>query len=373
MQGTQPGSRYATLDGLRGAAALLVVFVHFPMLCHVRAIEHGYLAVDLFFIMSGFVIGSAYDCKLASGALSCRQYTQLRLVRLYPLYCAGLVLGLVAMGLRLPVSDWSEIASALPASVLMLPSHVAMPTFYPWPTVWNFIYPLDFPAWSLFFELVASLAYGVFFRDLTTRTLVAIMCVSGLGLVYLACTSSISGGVAWDSFDSGFARLGYAFPAGLLLYRFGRPARERRHLAALAVIVLVIALLCMPSPAAHQNAIDLLLSLVVLPGIVWVASRVEPPARLLPLFGFSGLVSYGIYVLHVPLGFIVQDLVSRIHTLSHPSRVIAAVFVPGVVLLAWAANRYYDAPVRRALLAHLRARHAARPVVTGTGEAPATR
>ncbi len=78
-------------------------------------------------------------------------------------------------------------------------------------------------------------------------------------------------------------------------------------------------------------------------------------------------------MLHVPLGFIVQDLVSRAHTLSHPSRLIAAVLVPGVVLLAWAANRYYDAPVRRALLAHLRERHAARPVATGTGEARATR
>lgn len=73
MQGTQPGLRYATLDGLRGAAALLVVFVHFPMLCHVRDIEHGHLAIDLFFVMSGFVIGStASMCFMCRSDSSCR-------------------------------------------------------------------------------------------------------------------------------------------------------------------------------------------------------------------------------------------------------------------------------------------------------------
>jgi peptidoglycan/LPS O-acetylase OafA/YrhL len=369
MRHSDTNSRYATLDGLRGATALLVVIVHFPSFFHLRSIEHGYLAVDLFFAMSGFVIGNAYDRKLASGALSWRQYVVLRLIRLYPLYCAGVALGVVALMLRLPASDWTLLASALPASVLMLPSHVALPTFYPEPTVYHFFYPLDFPAWSLFSELVASICYGLFFRYLTTRTLVAIMCASGLVLMIAAFTCGINCGVYWKTFYVGFARLGYAFPAGLLLYRFRRPSRTHGNLAAIAVVLLAIGMLSMPWPTSGQSAFDLLLSLVVLPATVWAATRAEPSQRLLPLFAFSGAVSYGIYVLHVPFQFIVGDLVLRTNLLHHPARVTAAVLLPGIVLLAWCAERYYDAPVRRALLSRTRSRLAVHPVSAATGDA----
>lgn len=354
-------SRYATLDGLRGAAAMVVVFVHFHGLYRLPDIEHGYLAVDLFFAMSGFVLANAYDKKLSSGELNWARYFVLRLFRLYPLYCAGLLLGIVAMSYRLPASDWHEIASAVPASLLMMPSHAPLRTFYPFPEKFDFIYPLDFPAWSLFFELVASLAYGLFFRQLTTRLLIFIMCVSGVALGITAYASSLSNGVEWPTFYVGFARLGYAFPAGLLLYRFRRPARRCGSFWAIAVVALTIGLLFMPWSTRHHPAIDLLIALVALPAIVWAGSRVEPPARLLSLFAFSGAISYAIYVLHVPFAFVVLDLAHRIRVLPHPTGVSAAILLPGIVLLAWFADRYYDTPVRRALLARSRGWLAARP------------
>jgi peptidoglycan/LPS O-acetylase OafA/YrhL len=199
--------------------------------------------------------------------------------------------------------------------------------------------------------------------------LVAIMCASGLVLVIAAFTCGINCGVYWETFYVGFARLGYAFPAGLLLYRFRRPARTHGNLAAIAVVLLAIGMLSMPWPTSGQSAFDLLLSLVVLPATVWVATRAEPSQRLLPLFAFSGAVSYGIYVLHVPFQFIVGDLVLRNNLLHHPSRVTAAVLLPGIVLLAWCAERYYDAPVRRALLSRTRSRLAAHPVSAAAGDA----
>lgn len=364
-------SRYATLDGLRGAAALVVIFVHFHKLYHLPVIEHGYLAVDLFFAMSGFVIASAYDRKLTSGELSWKRYLVLRLLRLYPLYCAGLVLGVVALAYRLPGSDLNDIASAVPASLLMMPSHASLQTFYPHPEELDFLYPLDFPAWSLFFELVASLAYGLFFRHLTTRLLIFTMCVSGVALGITAYTWGLMQGVEWPMFYLGFARLGYAFPAGLLLYRFHQPAHRHGSLLAIVIVALAIGLLFMPWSTLHQPEVDLLIALVVLPAIVWAASRVEPPKRLLPLFAFSGTISYAVYVLHVPFAFIVHDLVHRSGLLEHPSRVSAAIFLPGIVLLTWCADRYYDTPVRRALLAHSRGWFVARPKQT-TAAADAT-
>lgn len=363
-------SRYATLDGLRGAAAMVVVFVHFHAQYHLPKIEHGYLAVDLFFAMSGFVLANAYDRKLSSGELNWQQFFVLRVFRLYPLYLAGLALGIVALAYRLPASDWDEIASAIPAGLLMMPSHASLRTFYPYPANYNsFIYPLDFPAWSLFFELAASLVYGLFFRHLTTRLLVFIMGASAVFLGIAAYTSGFDKGFEWPTFYVGFARLGYAFPAGLLLYRFHRPARRRGSLSAIVVVALVTGLLFVPWSTPHQRAVDLLIALVALPAIVWAGCRVEPPARLLPLFAFSGAISYGIYVFHVPVGFIVQDLVYRSHYLQHPFGVSAAILLPGIMLLTWCADRYYDTPVRRALLVRSRGWLAARPKRAATSDA----
>lgn len=361
MDTTNTSSRYATLDGLRGIGALFVLIQHFSLMYHAPALDHAYLAVDLFFAMSGFVIGSAYDKKIASGSLKFHQYILLRLIRLYPLYLAGLALGVIAMLVRLPASYWAEIASALPASMLMLPSHVALPTFYPWQPAIDFSYPLDYPAWSLFFELVVSLGYGLFFRFLSARALFLIMCVSGVALGIAAYTSTLNSGAFWSSFYLGFARVGYSFPAGLLLYRHCRPGQCRNHLATAAVLLIVIGLLCVSWPAAHLHASDLFLALVVPPALVWVTTRVEPPARLLRLCAFSGMVSYGIYAMHVPLEIILQEIVYHIHWLPHPGGVTALLLLPGVVLLAWATDRYYDTPLRRAVLARSRRRRTAAP------------
>ncbi|MCP3709210.1 acyltransferase [Paraburkholderia sp. CNPSo 3274] len=355
------GSRYATLDGLRGAAAMIVFVLHFHALFHLPLIAHAHLAVDLFFAMSGFVIANAYDRKLSSGELSWQHYFVLRLYRLYPLYCAGLVLGIVALAYRLPASDWRDIASAVPASLLMMPSHAPLRTFSPYPVKFDFIFPLNFPAWSLFFELIASLAYGLFFRHLTTRLLIFVMCVSGVSLGVAAYTTGLENGATWLGFYAGFARLGYAFSAGLLLYRFHRPACRPRSMLAIVIVALTIGLFFMPWPMLSHASADLLIALVAVPAIVWAACRVEPPARLLPLFAFSGAISYAIYVLHVPFAFIAQDLIYRSHLLQHPYSVSAVILLPGIVLLTWCADRYYDTPVRRALLARSRGWLAARP------------
>ncbi|WP_321963206.1 acyltransferase [Paraburkholderia sp. J7] len=362
METTNKSSRYATLDGLRGLGALFVLVQHFSPMYHVPLLGHAYLAVDLFFAMSGFVIGSAYDKKIASGSLKFNQYILLRVLRLYPLYLAGLVLGTIAMMVRLPASYWAEIASALPANVLMLPSRVVLPTFYPWLLTIDFSYPLDFPAWSLFFELAVSLGYGLFFRFLSTRMLLLIMCVSGVALGIAAYTSTLNSGAFWSSFYQGFARVGYSFPAGLLLYRHCRPGQSRNHLATLAVLLAAIGLLGVAWPAAHQHASDLFLALAVPPALVWVTTRVEPPARFLRLCAFSGMVSYGIYAMHVPVEIILQEIVYHIHGLAHPGGVTALLLLPAVVLVAWAADRYYDTPLRRAVLTRSRGRRTAGPV-----------
>lgn len=90
---------YELLDGLRGVAALLVMFYHIgegfatsPMDQHVN---HGYLAVDFFFILSGFVIGYAYDDRWKT-SLTLKSFFRRRLIRLHPMVIMGAVLGVAA-------------------------------------------------------------------------------------------------------------------------------------------------------------------------------------------------------------------------------------------------------------------------------------
>jgi peptidoglycan/LPS O-acetylase OafA/YrhL len=82
--------RYATLDGLRGVAAAVVLCYHTHVFRGSAAVApHGYLAVDFFFLMSGFVIASAYQEKLEAGFLVADFVTQ-RAIRLYPVALAGI-------------------------------------------------------------------------------------------------------------------------------------------------------------------------------------------------------------------------------------------------------------------------------------------
>ena len=87
--------RYEILDGLRGVAAMLVVAFHlFETYFHMapdQPINHGYLAVDFFFVLSGFVIGYAYDDRWDKMSLG--NFFKRRLIRLHPMLMFGTLFG----------------------------------------------------------------------------------------------------------------------------------------------------------------------------------------------------------------------------------------------------------------------------------------
>ncbi len=96
--GLQSKPRYEILDGLRGVAALMVVAFH---ICEAhaasplsQAINHGYLAVDFFFLLSGFVVGYAYDDRW--GRMGLRGFFARRLIRLHPMVIMGSIIGAMA-------------------------------------------------------------------------------------------------------------------------------------------------------------------------------------------------------------------------------------------------------------------------------------
>ena len=151
--------RYATLDGLRGVAAVLVLCYHTHAFQGSAAIApHGYLAVDFFFMLSGFVIASAYQEKLRAG-LPVVDFFRLRMIRLYPVALAGILLGAVKLVSQYAISpaqsepaQWIALAVFLNALVLPVVSETHFS---------GALFPTDGPVWSLFYELLVNVGWSI--------------------------------------------------------------------------------------------------------------------------------------------------------------------------------------------------------------------
>jgi len=328
-----------TLDGLRGVAAIAVVVFHAPGPLQTLA-PSAYLAVDLFFALSGYVIAKAYDARIASGLMDMGAFAKTRFIRLYPLLFLGAVLG-VAMkvgGFALDVVDVD-------------PDHFALQglgMFLVLPLTWGgdeFLFNLNAPVWSLFFEIVANLvfvaAFAFFAKHLTKFVAVA-------ALVLIAAVISFGSaeiGAEWTSFGGGFARVAFSFFAGVLIYR-KRDAISVPSLPAWAYPLVLMAALA-AAPDGFKAAYDLFCILVLFPWIVASAARVEPSRALQPSYAFLGTVSYGVYVLHYPFCRAINNIDE--FTYESPALMTGAglALIAGIVILAALLDRLYDRPVRR--------------------------
>jgi peptidoglycan/LPS O-acetylase OafA/YrhL len=351
---------YEILDGLRGVASLMVIAFH---LCEAHAggshlaqiINHGYLAVDFFFLLSGFVIGYAYDDRWAKMPFTV--FAKRRLVRLHPMIIAGMVVGAVCFYFQ----DSAAFPSIhnVPVWNMLLVMVVGM-TLVPIPVSmdirgWDEMHPLDGPAWSLFFEYIANLLYAVFFRK-HTKALVAVVAVAGCALLHLAVTSpegDVIGGwsLTAGQLRIGFTRLVYPFFAGLLLFRLVKPGRVKH--AFLWSSLLIATLLAMPriGGSAHLWANGLYDSLVIIfafPLIVFLGASGEVkgkyPQRICK---FLGDISYPMYITHYPVVYIYTGWVSDTGiSLAGAMPVALGTFVC-CIALGYACLKLYDEPVRR--------------------------
>src|SRR5580692_3274314 len=109
-QASSARQRLVALDGARGLSALAVAFFHFD-----RNVwpAHGYLAVDLFFLLSGYVIAGAYETRLQRGS-GLGWFFGVRMARLYPIYLFGTLIGLACyLVAHPPAGVFAALARAL--------------------------------------------------------------------------------------------------------------------------------------------------------------------------------------------------------------------------------------------------------------------
>ena len=350
---------FHTLDGLRGIAALAVAAYHLFFISHgqfvgfASRLRVSFLAVDLFFVLSGFVLAHAYDRRLREG-MSLAAFMSLRLQRLGPLYLLSVVLalgGIVLADVAHPGPDGWPTLTLLATSAAMLVM-IPLPAF-------GFgnqsLYPLNPVIWTLAAELVVNTAYALLARSLTVARMVAICAASGL-LVLAACWSwqTLGVGSYWSNAWGGLARAFYGFFMGVLMFRL-YSARRPPAVSGWFCLALLAALLAAPMPPAWRDPYEAYCALVVFPILIYVSAGSRLPPMGWKICAVAGTTSYALYVLHFPIGALiglaVEQLGWNMRTDSGSYGLLA-----GLVLIAWMADAWFDQPVRRAIRRVLAAR-----------------
>ena len=331
---------YHTLDGMRGLAAVFVVSRHIGYALKPIEFPDSFIAVDLFFVLSGFVIAAAYDRRLASGALTPFRFFVLRFIRLWPLYLLATLFGLVILYSKTlhhkTGLDLAMFGAIVPFSLLMIPS-VLTRGFYPASAV----------AWTLFYEMLINILYAVTFRWLGTKQLIAVAGLGAIGIVAASVSHfTLDNGWSWDTSWIGLARVGYSFPLGILLYRHHAQLPKLVAPAWLVLLALAVLLGAQVPDAFEAGYLDLTV-LILLPALVAVAVNSEPRPGWMKTFQVLGVTSYAIYVLHPPLLVCIDWAADKLGIrYGHATPWSGLVILALVFFGAWLADRLYDKPVR---------------------------
>ena len=327
---------FVTLDGLRGVAALAVVMFHGDPYFVPFAVSQGYLAVDFFFALSGFVLAYAYTQRLRQD-MSTLTFLQLRVVRLYPLYILGTAFGLLSLLPHPPDWAFSEFPINLVAAVLFLPSPGSI-----------IFFPFNHPLWSLFHELVANLAFAALSRRLSWALLCGIVTISAVLLIEEArWWGTLDSSNGWENWGGGFIRVSFSFFAGILLYRIWQKRPAPVNLPAPILGLCLLAVLSFPVPNAHEAVYDTCVVLVAFPLLLWFGASSKPSRPVAKVCSWMGNISYAMYVLHWPM-------ILTAAALHMPEALPwGALLLVAVALAADAATRFFDRPVRRLLMAWL--------------------
>lgn len=355
---------YELLDGLRGVAALFVIWYHifegFATSPIDQRLNHGYLAVDFFFILSGFVIGYAYDDRW-KGKMTTKNFFKRRLIRLQPMVVLGAVLGAITFCIQ-GCEKWDGTqVSLLMVLVALLLNLFLIPAIPGAPSEVRGngeMYPLNGPSWSLFFEYIGNILYALFIRRLSIKALTLLVVAAGIGLASFAIFN-FSGyghlGVGWTLLDynllGGFLRLLFSFSMGLLMSRVFKPVHIRGAfwICSLGLVLLLAVphLGGMESPWIN-GIFDSVCILFIFPALVYLgASGKTTDKASFKICKFLGDISYPVYIIHYPFMYLFYAwLWSEQLTFSQTWPVALALFF-GNILLAYLCLKLYDEPVRR--------------------------
>jgi peptidoglycan/LPS O-acetylase OafA/YrhL len=306
------------LDALRGIAALCVVAFHahgvFGGFPHLFA--KGYLAVDFFLMLSGYLMARTSEPRLATGHPPLG-FMVARYRRFWPMMALGSLIGVPYLWVR--ASDLAHFAPVLIANFLLMP----------WP-LGRLMFALNIPAWTIFFELAANTVHVFALRTLRIRTIAALALLAFVvTIAVLQSFGSLDLGARPENFLAGFPRIFLAYLIGILLHRLGIKLRGPVQLGWLALITLPAAMLGSWLSSFGGWQFDLGFVLLICPFTILGGLLITRPTRL---GWFSGAISFPLFAVHMPVLEGMREL---------GFGVVAAVpaAIGGAIIIVWWTNR----------------------------------
>lgn len=336
-----------TLHGLRGVAAYAICLQHYGV--PLWEFYHPYIAVDFFFILSGFVIAAAYQPALAKG-VSPSRIMRKRFIRLYPLYLLSLTIPLTATGLQVLMGqhhyDISRQLASTAFNIFYLPHPQSVS-----PYALDYMYSSNPVAWSLACELLVNAVFLFGYRYFVGWRLGAGLVIVGMLLGwFVLMPEKLNHGAEWSYAWVGVLRAFWGFFLGIALYRqFNRRRRFSLVSAPLAFFI-TLSLVAVMGYGGLRPYYHLIVVYGFLPSLLWVAAHVEVQGIARRIAYFSGHVSYAVYVLHYPMLAFFLLLYAKLGlNPQEPLFVKQYIWPLAVIWVSWLACLYYDTPVRRLL------------------------
>lgn len=362
---------YELLDGLRGVAAILVLFYHifegfsFAEVTNgdgdgiIRVLNHGHIAVDFFFILSGFVISYAYDDRWKS--MGTWQFFKRRLIRLHPMLVMGAMIGTIAFafvgfekwdGYTAPMG-WVMVAMLF--TMFMIPAVPGVP----YEIRGNGeMFPLNGPTWSLFFEYIGNILYAFVIRRLSTKMLALLTAILGCIHAWFF-VGNISGydmvGVGWTidevNFWGGLLRMLFPFTMGMLLARIFKPHKVKGALWICSIMLIILFSVPYISPRGNislNSLYEFVCIAFLFPFIVWLGACGSCNGKTKSMNKVLGDMSYPLYIVHYPVMYIFYAwlIENKYYTLQDCPLVVLLVVISSM-LLALLSLKLYDEPVRK--------------------------
>ena len=400
---------YILLDGLRGVAALMVLWYHvfegfaFAKGSVIETFNHGHLGVDFFFLLSGFVISYAYDDRwrkpisqrdnettsqqVQGQSMSLKSFFKRRLIRLHPMLVMGAFIGLICFFIQGGVKwdgtstpfHWVMIAFVL--TLFFIPAYPGASYDIRGNAE---MFPLNGPSWSLFFEYIGNILYALFIRKLSNKMLGLLVGVTGILWIWFVAFD-ISGydmiGIGWTldavNFFGGLLRMMFPFTLGMLMARRFMSQRVnkstsqqvetqkstansqqskflKRNIFWIATIVLFALFSVQYFPKTSTVSVngiyELFCIMIVFPLIVWIAASSDSAQSkfTLKLSKFLGDLSYPLYIVHYPVMYVFYAwlIKNQYFTLAETWQMVILVLTVCIVL-AYACLKLYDEPIRK--------------------------
>ncbi|MBS1730529.1 MAG: acyltransferase [Bacteroidetes bacterium] len=337
---------FEILDGLRGVAALAVVIFHFmewifPDI-NDNFIGHGFLAVDFFFCLSGFVIGYAYDNRIRE--IGVKEFFKSRLIRLHPLVILGSILGLIGFFVDPFASpivyDGGKITLYFLCSLLLIPLPLMEERAYN-------LFALNAPSWSLFWEYVANIFYALILCRLGRRSIALLTLLAAIVLCWVSYHSgNLLGGWSKNNIFDGGARVAFSFSAGLLLYRYHFIIQNKIGFIGLSGLLFLAFIM----PGSQLNWLfESLVVIFYFPMIVSLGAGTVLSSKWRKICRFSGNISYPLYMTHYAFIWVFGNYYTKVNPSTNE---LILIIITGTIFLigfAYLCMKFYDMPLRKYL------------------------